>query len=144
MPTLDGTVALAGLPPHRGLIVNLCFFPVASADSPAPFGGDPPTESVTDCERVIEQADFNSEVDQPAYDLPFTIERPVGFYYLQVRVILFRAQAGKMFAQVEPYFFARRPLPLTDPPPGRVTLPVQWPQIPLEELGTDGFIEPRH
>ena len=143
MATLEGTVALAGLPPHRGLIVNLCYFPVPSADTPAPFGGDPPTEAVTDWEKVIEQADLNTEVDQPAYDLPFTVERPAGFYYLQVRVILFRAQAGKMFAQAEQFFFARRPLPLPDQPHGRVTLPVQWPQIPLEELGTDGVIESR-
>lgn len=143
MPTLEGTVALAGLPPHRGLIVNLCFFPVPSADTPAPFGGDPPTDAVTDCHQVIKQADLNTEVDQLAYDLPFTIQRPAGFYYLQVRVILFRAQAGKMFAQAEQFFFARRPLPLIDQPPGRVTLPVQWPQIPLDELGTDGVIESR-
>jgi hypothetical protein len=42
MATLEGTIAVAGLPPHRGLIVNLCFFPVGAADAPAPYGGDPP------------------------------------------------------------------------------------------------------
>ena len=36
MPTLDGTIAIAGLPPHRGLIVSLCFYRVEVADAPAP------------------------------------------------------------------------------------------------------------
>jgi hypothetical protein len=59
-----------------------------------------------------------------------------------VRAILFRIRAGKVFAQVEPFFFARRPLPLTEELIGHVTLPVQWPQIPVEELGTYGVFEP--
>ena len=143
MAKLEGTIAVSGLPPHRGLIVSLCFFPVKAADVPAPYGGDPPAEAVTDSHEVYKQVDLNAESSQPAYDLPFEVERPAGFYYLQVRAILFRTQAGKVFAQAEQFFFARRPLALTEPPLGSITLPVEWPQIPLDELGSYGVVEPR-
>jgi hypothetical protein len=143
MAKLEGTIALAGLPPHRGLIVNLCFFPVTAADAPAPYGGDPPGEAVTDCHEVTKQVDLHTESSQSGYGLPFTVERPAGYYYLQVRAILFRTRADKVFAQAEQFFFARRPLPLTEEPIGRITLPVQWPQIPLEELETYGVVKPR-
>ena len=85
---------------------------------PAPYGGDPPAEAVTDCHEVANQVDLHTESSQAAYDLPFAVERPAGFYYLQVRAILFRTQAGKVFAQAEQFFFARRPLPLTEEPLG--------------------------
>src|SRR5262249_44526983 len=136
MAKLEGTIAVAGLPPHRGLIVNLCFFPVTAADAPAPYNGDPPAEAVADSHEVFKQVDLNAESSQPAYDLALAVERPAGLYYLQVRAILFRAQGGKVFAQAKQFFFARRPLPLTEEPLGHITLPVSWPQIPLEELGT--------
>ena len=143
MAKLEGTLAVTGLPPHRGLIVHLGFFRVGAATDPAPYNGDPPGEAVTDSHEVYKQVDLNAESSQPAYDLPFAVERPAGFYYLQVRAILFRTQAGKVFSQAEQFFFARRPLPLTEEPLGHVTLPVQWPQIPLEELGSYGVVEPR-
>ena len=143
MARFEGTIAVADLPPHRGLIVNLCFFRVGAATDPAPHDGDPPAEAVTDSHEVHKQADLNTECSRPGYDLPFVVERPAGFYYLQVRVILFRVRAGQAFAQAEQFFFARRPLPLTERPLGGVTLPVRWPQIPLEELGTYGVVEPR-
>jgi hypothetical protein len=109
MARLEGTIAVAGLPPHRGLIVNLCFFKVGAADAPAPYGGDPPAEAVTDSHEVAKQVDLHTESSQSGYDLPFAVERPAGYYYLQVRAILFRTQAGKVFAQVEQFFFARQP-----------------------------------
>jgi hypothetical protein len=143
MAKLEGTIAVTGLPPHRGLIVNLCFFPVGAADAPAPYGGDPPAEAVTDGQEIAKQVDLHTESSQSGYDLPFAVERPAGYYYLQVRAILFRTKASKVFAQAEQFFFARRPLPLTEEPLGRITLPIQWPQIPLEELGTYGVVEPQ-
>src|SRR5260370_36147912 len=143
MARLEGTIWVAGLPPHRGLIVSLCVFRVGAASDPAPYGGDPPAEAVTDSHEVFKQVDLNTESSQAAYDLSFAVELPAGFYYLQVRTILCRTQAGKVFAQAEQFFFARRPLPLTEEPLGHITLPVQWPQIPLEELGTYGALEPQ-
>ena len=32
MAELEGTITVAGLPPHHGLIVSLCFFRVEAAD----------------------------------------------------------------------------------------------------------------
>jgi len=141
--TIEGKIAVAGLPPHRGLIVSLCFFRVAGATDPVPYGGDPPGEAVTDCHEVFEQVDLNTESSQTAYELPFAVERPAGFYYLQLRTILYRTQADKVFAQAEQFFFARRPLQLTEAPLGHITLPVQWPQIPLDKLGIYGVVEPQ-
>ena len=143
MAKFEGTLSVTGLPPHRGLIVSLCFFRVEAATDPAPHGGDPPAEAVTDSHEVFKQVDLNTESARTAYDLPFAVERPAGFYYLQVRAILFRTQADKVFAQAEQFFFTRRPLPLTEEPLGPVTLPVQWPQLPLEELGAYGVVQPR-
>ena len=69
----------------------------------------------------------------------FEVERSEGFYYLQVRVMLFRAQAGKTFAQAEQFFFVRRFLSV---PCDRVTLPVVWPDIPLNDLQHHGTVRP--
>ncbi len=143
MARFEGAIAVTDLPPHRGLIVNLCFFTVGAATDPAPYDGDPPAEAVTDSHEIFKQVDLNSESSQPGYELPFVVERPAGFYYLQVRAILFRTRAGKTFAQAEQFFFARRPLPLTEQPLRGVTLPVEWPQMPLDELGAYGVVEPR-
>jgi hypothetical protein len=140
---LEGTISVSSLPPHRGLTVNLCFFRVGSATDPAPYGGNPPAEAVTDCHEVFNQVDLHVELSHTTYDLPFAAERPAGSYFLQVRAIVYRTQAGKFFAQAEQFFFGRRPLQLTEEPLGHVTLPVQWPQIPLEELGTFGVVKPR-
>jgi hypothetical protein len=108
MAKLEGSIAIVGLPPHRGLIVTLCFFPVESADAPAPYGGDPPGEAATDTHEVANQVDLHTESSQSAYDLPFVADRPDGLYYLQVRTVLFRTRAAKVFAQAEQFFFARR------------------------------------
>ena len=145
MAMLEGMIALTGLPPHRGLMVSLCFFRVESADAPAPFDGDPPAEAATDCHQVAKQVDLNTELSQTGYELPFRIERPAGFYYLQVRAILFRAQAetGKVFAQVEPFFYARRPLQIAEPQTGLVTLPVAWPPHSVDELHIYRVFEPQ-
>ena len=143
MAKLEGSIAIVGLPPHRGLIVTLCFFPVESADAPAPYGGDPPGEAATDTHEVANQVDLHTESSQSAYDLPFVADRPDGLYYLQVRTVLFRTRAAKVFAQAEQFFFARRPLLLSQEPLGHVTLPVKWPGIPLEDLGTYGVVKPQ-
>jgi hypothetical protein len=141
MAKLEGTVSVTGLPPHRGLMISLCFYEVGSADASAPHGGDPPTEAATDCHQVAKQVDLHTEVVQPSYDLPFSIEHRAGFYYLQVRAILFRFHGGKMLAQAEQFFSGRRPLVLPEPSIS-VTLPVAWPTLAPEELHLYGVIKP--
>jgi hypothetical protein len=142
MGKLVGTVSITGLPPHRGLILSLCFYNVGAADTPAPHGGDPPPEAATDCHQVHKQVDLHTESGQSSYELPFAVERPVGFYYLQVRAILFRFHADKMYAQAEQFFYRRRPLELTEQPVS-VTLPVPWPTESPEELNLYGVFEPK-
>ena len=98
---------------------------------------------MTDCHEVARQLDLHTESSQPAYDLPFAVERPAGFYYLQVRAILFRTQAGKVFAQAEQFFVGRRPAHVAPEPEGTLTLPVSWPAQPLEELHHYGTVSPQ-
>jgi hypothetical protein len=143
MARLEGTISLAGLPPHRGLIVNLCLFPVAGADSPAPYDGDPPAEAVTDCDKVFEGVDLNKESQETTFECGFGVDRPPGYYYVQLRVIMFRARDGKVIAQAEQFFFGRRPLHIAAEPEGRVTLPVSWPSEPLDALHHYGTIHPQ-
>lgn len=144
---LEGMIAITGLPPHRGMIVRLCFYRVDLADAPAPYGGDPPVGAATDCHEVVKHVDLNAESSQGACELPFRVARPAGFYYLQVRAILFRAPAGEVFAQAEQFFFGRRPVhvaPEVAPEEeGVLTLPVSWPTQSLEELHTYGTMSPR-
>jgi hypothetical protein len=143
MAQLEGAIEIAGLPPHRGLIVSLCFYRVEAPDAPAPHGGDPPAEAATDCTEVVKQVDLNTESSQAAYNLPFSIERPAGFYYLQVRAILFRTQAGKVLAQAEQFFFGHRPVHIASVPAGTLTLPVSWPTQAVEELHDYGLVSPQ-
>ncbi len=142
MDRLDGTVSITGLPPHRGLIVSVCFYRVEAADAPAPYGGDPPAEAASDCHEVAKQVDLHSESLQAGYDLVFSIEHPPGFYYLQVRAILFRTQGDKVFAQAEQFFYSRRPVAIPQVTAGRLTLPVSWPTASLDKLHHYGTIHP--
>jgi hypothetical protein len=144
MARLDGTVSISGLPPHRGLILSLCFYRVATADAPPPYAGDPPAEAATDCHEVYKQVELDTELTQAAYELPFSVERPPGHYYLQARAILFRTQGGKVFAQAEQFIYSRRPVAIPQAAEGRLTLPVSWPTEPLDELHRYGTIHPRN
>ena len=144
MARVEGTIAVTGLPPHRGLIVSLCFYRVEAADAPPPYDGDPPAEAATDYHEVVNQVDLDTESSHPAKDLPFSIERLAGFYYLQVRAILFRIQSGKVFAQAEQFFFARRPVQIDTEPKFKITLPVSWPTQALEEMHHYGTVSPQN
>jgi hypothetical protein len=143
MPELEGTISITGLPPNRGLIVNLCFFAVARLDAPAPFDGDPPAEAATDCDKIFEQVDLKNESQNPVIDIRFAVERSRGYYYVQVRAILFQVKAGKMLAQAEQFFFGRRPVLFGGGPQGSVALPVEWPTTPLEDLHRYGTVHPQ-
>lgn len=132
-----------GLPPHRGIIVNLCFFAVPDPEAPVPFNGDPPAEATTDCDKVLEQVDLATESQEATRDFAFRVDRAPGFYFVQVRVILFRTNAGKVFGQAEQFFYARRPVQITAEPESSVTFPVSWPTEPLEELHRYGTLRPQ-
>ena len=141
MKTLSGKIALHNLPPHRGLSVNVAFFAVQDQNAPKPFEGDPPAEAIKDIESVFEAVDLAREITASTRDIPFSVSRPPGYYYIQLRFILYRIQDGKAYAQAEQFFFGKRTLPLFQDISG-ITLPVEWPSIPLSELGTYGTIHP--
>jgi hypothetical protein len=143
VPALEGTIQITGLPPNRGLIISLCFFGVETAETPAPYNGDPPVEAVTDCDQVYEQVDFNREWADNTFEHDFRVERKVGYYFVQLRVVLLRSQAGKMLAQAEQFFFGRRPLRIPVEPNANVTFPVAWPTQPLSELHAYGQVIPQ-
>lgn len=144
MGRLDGTISLTGLPPHRGVVLNLCLYPVSGPDTPAPYGGDPPAEAAIDCQKVFEKVDLTVESQQAELDQRFTLERQAGFYYVQVRAILFRSRHdGSVVAQAEQFFFARRPVQIEAISGGQITLPVSWPTEPLESLHHYGTVSPQ-
>ena len=142
MITINGHIAISNLPPHRGLIVSLAFYEVEGMDSNPPYDGDPPVEAVSDCPELYSRVDLESETTEKLRTIPFTIEHAKGYFYLQVRAILFRKKDEKVYAQTEQFFFVRRPLELIDGIVS-VTLPIEWPAISLEELQKYGTIEPR-
>jgi hypothetical protein len=142
MKALGGHVAITNLPPHRGMIVYLAFFKVDGPQSVAPYNGDPPTDVVTDCPELYNKVDLEVESRNTSCEIPFSIKHAAGHYYIQVRALLFRKHDGKVLAQSEQFFFGRRPLSLLEDLPS-VTLPVEWPSIPVEDLNHYGEINPR-
>ena len=140
--TFAGQITIENLPPYYGLTVSLAFFPVEGPDSDAPFDGDPPGDAVTDCPELYDHVDLDNECGESTRNIPFSIEHSAGHYYIQLRTLLYRKQEGRVFAQAEQFFFGRRPLELLADIPA-VTLPVEWPSIPLDELGRYGTVKPQ-
>ena len=140
--TLGGTISILKLPPHRGLIVSLAFFEVDGPDAKPPYDGDPPADAVMDCPELYNNVDLDSESFDTLRDIPFSIKHSSGYFYIQLRIVLFRKHEGRVFAQAEQFFFRRRPLPLLDDLPS-VALPVEWPAVPIEELQHYGTVTPK-
>ena len=143
MKELSGKIAIENLPPHRGISANIAFFPVEDQNAPKPFDGNPPGSAIKDSERVLEHVDLDTEIKDSSREIPFSLSRPAGHYYIQLRFILYRFEGGKAYAQAEQFFFGKRALPLLDDIRG-IILPITWPSIPLEELGSYGTIMPRN
>lgn len=142
MPALVGNLVLSGLPPHLGMLVSLCFFAVKDRDSPAPYNGDPPTEAATDLEEIVNNMPLKNESRATSFEQNFQAERPAGYYFVQVRVVLFQKRGGKIFGQLETFFFSKRPICFDSTMEQQVTFPVMWPDIPLENLHTYGVFKP--
>jgi hypothetical protein len=136
---LAGAIEFTNLPPNFGLIVSLQLFPVAGPDAPVPYGGDPPADAATDDTQICKDVDLQKEIHQSTRTIPFSLERPPGHYYVQVRTVLFRKKATAtegeegFVAQLEPFFFAKRPLVLLGNVEG-VRLPIEWPSMALDEM----------
>ena len=140
---LRGHVTISNLPPHFGLLVGLAFFKVDGPESVPPYNGDPPGDAVTDCLELYRNValDSESESAESTRTIPFSVEHSPGWFYIQLRTTLLRKHGGKLWAQVEPFFFGRRPVMLLQDLPS-VTLPVEWPSTPIEELEDCGTVHP--
>jgi hypothetical protein len=68
---------------------------VHDQNAPRPFDGDPPAGAIKDSERVFEHVDLDTEIKDSSRDIPFSLSRPAGHYYIQLRFILYRFKDGK-------------------------------------------------
>jgi hypothetical protein len=134
---LSGTVAIHGLPECVGLSVTVNPFRVSHAAAPQPYGGAPPGSAYTDEISIREDQD---PADKP---LVFAVERPVGYYYLDVGVIAYREVHGKLYAHVEHFFPHPTPCEVVADGECVVQLSVHWPSTPIEELPRYGTMYPQ-
>lgn len=131
--TVAGTVVIHGLPAHETYSVSVTFFRVSAATSPAP---DDDLQAKRDTETVKAEAEPD---DKP---LNFRFQKPSGFYYISVGVIVYFRRDGKMFAQVERFYPMPRPCQLQAGGEQEVELAVTWPDIPFDELHYYGTVDP--
>ena len=142
MAIIEGKIALTGLPPHRGLIVTPCFFPVTGPSAPVPYDGEPPGGAATESHVVYEAVNLDHESTESSVEIAFAAERPLGYWYIQLRAVLFRKGSGKVFAQAEQFFFRRRPLHVDSEYVAGVFIPMTWPSTRIEDLGHYGTVHP--
>lgn len=140
MGRVDGMVLLTGLPPHRGLMMHLHFYRVESAMAPPPYDGEVPAEAAVEGHEIITRIHLDTEVQKTSDEVSFRVELPAGFYYPEVRAILFRSGIPSVFAQSEGVFYRRRPLEVPEQGVIQIRLPVAWPQVPMDELHYYGTI----
>ena len=140
---LNGTIEISDLPPFKGYSISISLFPVKKAESPPPYEGDPPLTAIKDEETIAKKVHFEREDKTGSIQAEFCLHRPVGWYYVQINTILYREHATKMFAQVDRFFFRKRPLEITLGEEQHLTLPVSWPPIRIEELEHYGTIKPQ-
>lgn len=143
MNSLHGKVTVSNLPPHLGISATIAFFPVEKESSEAPYDGNPPGDLIKDFQEISDVVKFEGVIKDASREFAFSLQRPSGYYYLQLRFILYRVDKGKVYAQVEQFFFRRRPVALFEDI-FEVNLPVKWPSIPLDELETYGTVKPKN
>lgn len=122
-----------GLPPRWALIVNALTIRVPSAATPP----------INDIHRFKSECVKEREAEE-VWPLRLALNRSAGFYYVGLSVIAFRTEEyeGKLHAQVERFFPMLSPCELRVRSEQRLVLHVQWPDIPLSELGSYGTIYP--
>jgi hypothetical protein len=92
---------------------------------------------------VIESVDLERESRRSSVEYAFSMEREPGYYYAQVRVILFLERGGSVLAQAEQFFFGRQPVRIGGEKEDQITFPVSWPTTAIEKLHRYGTIKPR-
>ena len=134
---LEGGVIIRGFPAHKTYIVSVTTFRVPHASSPRPFDGKPPA---SEYREQVWVKDKNDPEDKP---LRFHIGRSAGFYYLDVGVIAFIECGGKMYAQLEHFMPMTKACRITSGEVYQVDLVVDWPMMPVDELGSYGVMHPK-
>jgi hypothetical protein len=131
-----GSVSLRDLPTHHSFIAFLAFTKVSSRDSP--FPRDDPGAPFHKCDFVVP---IKSAGDPESLPLRFRVEKPVGYYYLVLRVTMAREIRGKLGFQIENFLLGTGPVEL--PRDGTVTLngSVTWPSIADDDLHEYGRLE---
>jgi hypothetical protein len=106
---LTGTIKIAHVPPFVGHSMSLSLFGVSGSGSPPPFDGVAPPEARQDeAELCAETPHWDREDTTGSLESSFRLRRPVGWYFLQLNVIVFRKVGGKMYSQVERFPFVKR------------------------------------
>jgi len=142
MAKVTGSVSVADLPPHLGIMASLCFFEVSGPEDARPDPESLPPEESDDVHLLAKEVDLEKTARRVAFIKPFEIEHKPGFFYIQLRVVLFRDSGKGVVAQVEPFFFNRRPLHVEESPQPPVLFSVSWPPTPLDRLHRHGRIRP--
>ncbi len=124
---IEGVISLTGLPPHRGLILNLVLYEVGGPDAPPPYDGRPPAEAAKDLVNVLDDVNVDVESTVAVREQKFTLEHPTGWFYVEVRAVLFRKRGENLIAQVEQFFYSKRPLRIRETGNTPMTYPVAWP-----------------
>lgn len=138
---LTGTVRIADVPPFLGYSMTLSLFRVNGLDAPSPFAGAAPPESRQDEAELSKSIHFDQEDATGHLNAGFRLSRPVGWYYLQLNVILYRKENETTYAHVERFPFLKRPVEI--PSGGQnIVLPVSWPATPIDELELYGTMKP--
>ena len=134
MARVTGEVSIANLPRHRGIMVSLCFFKVPGAESSPPDVDRIDPRELRDIQLLAKEVDLERDSRRIAFLNSFEFHHPEGFFYLQLRVVLFRKAADSVAAQAEQFLFNRRPLEIHEGLIKPVLLSVSWPSTPLGEL----------
>lgn len=138
---LASTVKIAELPPYLGHSMSLSLFGVSGPNTPPPFADIAPPEARQDETNFSKETHFESEDTTGNLVSSFWLSRPVGWYFLQLNVILYRKKGAKMYAQVERFPFTNRPVEFV--PDGQtIILPVSWPATSVEHLEHYGTMKP--
>lgn len=133
---LYGSVTIDGLPEIKMYSVSVSLFSAENEQSPLPYGGVPPSDKYTDT-VYIKEAD--ESLDKA---IRFELDRKAGFYHLDVGVIAYIENGGKLYAQVEHFFPLECPVKVEPGVKVEINLRPVWPDTPFEDLGYYGTVSP--
>ena len=139
---LKGTIEIDGVPPFLGYNISLSLFRVKDPSAEWPFPNDIPPKARRTEHELAKINHFDQEDTTGVINVDFLLSCVASSYYLQLNVILYRKKNNEMYAQVERFPFAKRPIEIPPDVQRSIILPVSWPTIPIEDLGVYGIMKP--